>query len=65
VPSGLNADTGEASPATFRAEVTATLVCAKPGLLAAEAQAYVGQLVVLGIGIPRRLIHQVQPPLQQ
>ena len=56
LPSGLDGDTGMAAHPTFRADVTATLVAAKPGLIANSADEYVGELRVLGIGLPRQLI---------
>jgi hydroxyethylthiazole kinase-like uncharacterized protein yjeF len=52
VPSGLNADTGAAPSGCVRADTTVTFHAAKPGLLAPEAQPYVGRLVVAEIGIP-------------
>jgi NAD(P)H-hydrate epimerase len=62
IPSGLDGDTGEAASATFRADVTATLVAAKPGLIAPAAAAYVGQLEVVPIGIPRGLLERFADP---
>jgi hypothetical protein len=48
-----------AAAEAFRADHTCTFVAAKPGLLAESAQARVGQLHVLDIGVPRRLIEEV------
>ncbi len=59
VPSGLDCDTGQPSEQTVRAAVTCTFVAAKPGLLAPEADRYVGELHVLDIGAPRKLIDDV------
>ena len=59
VPSGLDCDTGNVGTPTFRADHTCTFVAAKPGLLASQAQDHVGQLHVLDIGVPRKLIEQV------
>lgn len=59
LPSGLDATTGLAAPSTFRADVTATLVARKPGLLAPSAAAWVGRIEVLGIGIPSRLLQTI------
>ena len=59
VPSGVDCDTGEVADGAFRADHTCTLVAAKPGLLAESAKAHVGQLHVLDIGAPRKLIDEV------
>ncbi len=56
VPSGLDCDTGAAARQTFRADHTCTFVAAKPGLVKASAQPWVGQLHVLDIGAPRKLL---------
>jgi len=52
VPSGLDADTGEAERAV-KADLTVTFHKAKRGLLKGIATEYVGELVVADIGIPR------------
>lgn len=59
LPSGLNADTGEVARHTIRATHTCTFVAAKPGLLAPAARPYVGELHVLDIGAPRKLVAEV------
>jgi len=59
LPSGLDCDTGQAAEPTIRAAVTCTFAAAKPGLLRPEAQLYVGCLVVLDIGTPPSLLHEV------
>ncbi len=61
LPSGLDCDTGEPARHTIRADHTCTFVAAKPGLLAAAAAPYVGQLHVIDIGAPRRLLASVEP----
>jgi NAD(P)H-hydrate epimerase len=58
LPSGLDGETGGAAPTTFRADVTGTLVAAKPGLVDATAAPYVGRLVVLDIGVPRGILQR-------
>lgn len=55
IPSGLDCDTGEPLGLAVRAAVTVTFARAKVGLLKAEAQPYVGRLVVADIGIPPAL----------
>jgi ADP-dependent NAD(P)H-hydrate dehydratase / NAD(P)H-hydrate epimerase len=55
LPSGVNADTGEADPGTLRADVTLTLANPKAGLFAFPAANYVGELEVGDIGVPGEL----------
>jgi len=52
VPSGLNPDTGDPSEPTVKAGLTITMHKPKPGLLAPEAEEFVGELVIAGIGMP-------------
>ncbi len=51
IPSGLNADTGEAMGATIRANCTATFVDIKTGFTNPAAQVWLGEVHVLGIGV--------------
>ncbi len=59
LPSGLDCDTGRPASQTVRAKVTCTFAAAKPGLIMAEAEPYVGQVHVVDIGVPRKLIEQM------
>jgi NAD(P)H-hydrate epimerase len=59
LPSGLDCDTGATSRFTVRAVHTCTFVAHKPGLLATEAQQYTGQVHVVSIGAPRRIINEI------
>jgi NAD(P)H-hydrate epimerase len=56
LPSGLDCDTGQAARHTIRAAHTCTFVAPKPGFFAPGADQYVGQLHVLDIGAPRKLV---------
>ncbi|NLG42671.1 MAG: NAD(P)H-hydrate epimerase [Phycisphaerae bacterium] len=56
IPSGLDGDTGQASEPCFRADATVTMVAAKAGFSAPSAAAYVGRVVIVGIGAPRTVI---------
>lgn len=56
LPSGFDCDTGEAAAHTVRARHTCTFVALKPGFLLPEAAAYTGEVHVLDIGAPRRLV---------
>jgi len=59
LPSGLDCDTGEAASHTIRAVHTCTFVAPKLGFLAPGADRYTGQVHVLDIGAPRRLLEEV------
>ncbi|WP_442484065.1 NAD(P)H-hydrate epimerase [Aeoliella sp. SH292] len=59
VPSGLDCDTGIASATTVRANVTATFVTTKVGYANPSAQAYLGEVEVIDIGIPRKLLEEI------
>jgi NAD(P)H-hydrate epimerase len=60
LPSGLDCDTGRAAAATVRADLTATFVAAKPGLLMLQAKPYVGELRIIDIGVPPRLVREAK-----
>ncbi len=64
VPSGINADTGQAEGAAVRADLTVTLGMPKRGLLAPEALEAVGTVEVFDIGIPAELADNVQSDLE-
>jgi NAD(P)H-hydrate epimerase len=59
VPSGLDCDTGRPASVAFRTDHTCTFVAAKPGFSAAEAKPLLGEVHVLDIGVPRRLVESV------
>lgn len=56
LPSGFDCDTGQAAAHTVRARHTCTFVALKPGFLAPGAAAYTGEIHVLDIGAPRKLL---------
>ena len=56
LPSGLDADTGQPLGVAVRAEATATFVAAKLGFAAPGAADYTGEVAVIDIGVPRRLL---------
>jgi NAD(P)H-hydrate epimerase len=58
VPTGLDCDTGQPHPPTFRADHTISFVAEKLGLRNKDADQYVGQIHVVGIGVPRHLLQQ-------
>ena len=59
VPSGLDCQTGQPSSATVRADVTVTFAALKAGFLRPEAKAFLGRVVIGGIGTPPELIKRV------
>jgi hydroxyethylthiazole kinase-like uncharacterized protein yjeF len=59
IPSGLNAETGEAAPTCTMATATVTLALPKTGLVAERGRARVGALYLADIGIPRGLLRQL------
>jgi NAD(P)H-hydrate epimerase len=59
LPSGLDCDTGQAADATVGADLTTTFVAAKLGFLAPQAKPYVGELRVIDIGVPVKVISEV------
>ena len=58
LPSGLDADTGEAAGACVRADLTATFVAEKAGFANPSAAAFTGTVHVLGIGAPAALLRR-------
>ena len=59
LPSGLDADTGQAGEPTFKAEHTCTFVAPKTGFYLSDAEKFTGVVHVLDIGAPRKLIEEV------
>ncbi len=58
IPSGLDANTGWPKPIAFRADLTPTFAGAKIGLLLPQAAPYVGELRVIPIGIPQKVLDE-------
>src|SRR5262249_40165941 len=56
LPSGLDADTGRPLGVAVRAHATASFVAAKLGFAAPAAAEYPGEVAVIDIGLPRRLL---------
>ncbi len=63
LPSGLDADTGQADPACLPAELTITLAYPKRGLFTPLGTTKLGKLVVADIGIPARLAQDISTEL--
>ncbi len=56
VPSGLHADTGEPLGIAVKAAVTATFAAAKPGHYRGRGPEHCGEVFVVPISVPRRLL---------
>jgi NAD(P)H-hydrate epimerase len=63
LPSGLMADSSAADPPCVLASVTVTFGAPKPALVLPPACDRVGELVVADIGIPDRVLGELQPQL--
>jgi NAD(P)H-hydrate epimerase len=59
IPSGLDCDTGVPAGACVRAQHTATFITSKVGFANNAAAAYLGDLHIVEIGIPRRCVEEV------
>lgn len=59
VPSGLDCDSGQPSAVTFHADHTCTFVAAKTGFQQPSAAEVLGQVHVLDIGAPRKLVDHI------
>jgi NAD(P)H-hydrate epimerase len=59
IPSGLDCDTGRPMGATIHAQHTATVVALKVGFVQPEAAAWLGQVHVVGMGVPRRALEML------
>jgi ADP-dependent NAD(P)H-hydrate dehydratase / NAD(P)H-hydrate epimerase len=62
VPSGVQGDTGEASPGAVRADRTLTFAALKPGLLFEPGRSHAGTVVVadIGLDVSRSRAHVVE-----
>ncbi len=58
IPSGLDCDTGRPLGPTVKATHTATFVAMKKGFAAASAEEWTGDVSVISIGVPRRLLEE-------
>lgn len=59
LPSGLDCDTGQPATATFRADITCTMVAQKTGFQVAAAKPYLGTVQVLDIGAPPEVMDEI------
>jgi NAD(P)H-hydrate epimerase len=59
LPSGMNADTGEAAGQTFRAQRTVTFAALKEGFAHPEASRFTGAVYVAPIGVPAEFVAKV------
>jgi NAD(P)H-hydrate epimerase len=61
IPSGLDCDTGEPLGPTVRAAHTATFVAEKLGFRNPASRAWTGEVHVIDIGAPRKLVDDYRP----
>lgn len=59
IPSGLDCDSGQPNDPTFIAHYTLTFVASKIGFSKSHALPFVGQIMVLPIGIPLCLVQEI------
>ena len=59
VPSGLDCDMGQPAATTVRADATCTFAAAKLGFLEPAAQPFLGEVRVIDIGVPPRLVREL------
>jgi NAD(P)H-hydrate epimerase len=59
LPSGLDCDTGQPAEPTIRADHTCTFVAEKNGFANPVGRQFLGQVHVVNIGAPRRLIEDI------
>jgi NAD(P)H-hydrate epimerase len=62
IPSGLDCDTGEPLGPTVRATHTATFVAHKKGFLNPRSRDWTGEVHVIDIGAPRKLVDEYRRP---
>jgi NAD(P)H-hydrate epimerase len=60
IPSGLDCDTGQPLGPCIEARVTGTFVARKTGFLEPGAERFLGEMEVIGIGIPLKLLTRFQ-----
>ena len=60
VPTGLDCDTGDSHEFAFRAEHTITFVAPKIGMVLPHARQFVGEIHVVSIGAPRKVLESFQ-----
>ena len=59
VPSGLDCDTGTLDADAVLADATVTFVARKVGFDQGDAEQYLGEVFVAGIGVPEKLVKEV------
>lgn len=60
LPSGIDCDSGQTSGVCFAADHTITFVAAKQGFERPQAKRWIGQVTVVSIGVPLRLLQSVR-----
>lgn len=63
IPSGLNADTGEADKDTFKADITITMAQTKIGHYLYRGSVFAGKIFTVDIGIPHFIYDKIKPKM--
>lgn len=64
IPSGLDADSGEADPDAVTADITFTMAAPKTGMFSEAGIRHTGRLRVLDIGIPESFVNELPDTLE-
>ena len=64
LPSGVECDTGRASPGAFRAQATLAFTVEKPAHHSYPAKSFCGQVLVRPVGIPPALVDEARTSVQ-
>ncbi len=59
IPTGVDADSGTVAGTAYRPDVTLTFVGRKPAMVQPQSRDLFGEIAVLPIGLPRRLMEQL------
>lgn len=61
IPSGLNADTGNAMPLAVQADLTVSFIARKQGCFLSDGPDYCGELVFDDLGLSQSALQQIRP----
>lgn len=64
IPSGLDADSGEADPDAVAADITFTMAAPKTGMLSEAGIRHTGRLRVMDIGIPESFVNELPDTIE-
>lgn len=64
IPSGINGTTGQIMSSAVKADVTATFICLKTGMMTGDGPAHTGQIRYDGLDIPEEAFNEVSPMME-